>query len=425
MNPRIKRLIVSTPQGESGALERESRYIFNYATGDRACEVSLTMPIRAESYASGAMLPVFAMNRPEGWLYQQIVERMAKHEHIDDMKLLSIVGSNQIGRLVFALPGETRSRPQPQVGLHDLLRREPTQALFNFLVDVYFESGISGVQPKVMIPDAEKPLDHRATVVHSNLIVKSGGDEYPFLMQNEFLCMDAARRAGIKAPNFWLSNDGGLFVMERFDLDGGGPMGFEDMAVLTGKTPDPQGNYKYQGSYETIAKAIQAFCRDGEGLASRQRFFEYVALSVMVRNGDAHLKNFGLLYEYPTASASPMLAPLYDVVTTTAYEHTDHRTGRTMVDRTLALKLNGAKIYPLRNELLRFGADICHVRHPEQVIDRIAAAMTDTLTANRSRIDAKFLQRLTREWDEGRLSVEPERLFSARPDFNDDSAHEP
>ena len=139
-------------------------------------QVFLTMPIRAESYASGVLLPALSMNKPEGWLYHQIVERMAKLEHIDDMRLLLIIGSNQIGRISYAVPGEARKRPCPQVGLQYLLKREPTRELFKFLVDIYFESGISGVQPKVMIPDADKATPNsKVTFPHSNLIVKSGG----------------------------------------------------------------------------------------------------------------------------------------------------------------------------------------------------------------------------------------------------------
>lgn len=406
---KIKRLVVSTPQGESGALDKDSRFVFNYSTGAREREVSLTMPIRAESYASGALLTPFAMNRPEGWLYRQIVGRMAKYEQIDDMRLLGIVGGNQIGRLSYALPGEARSPPRAQIGLRQPLAREPTRELFQFLVDVYFESGVSGVQPKVLVPDSDKAVDGRATVIQPDLIVKSGGDDNPHLTQNEFLCMDAARRAGIRVPNFWLSDDGGLFVMERFDLGDGQRLGFEDMSVLMDKPPDAQGHYKYQGSYENIVRVIRAYCRSGEGLASSQRFFEYLALCVMVRNGDAHLKNFGLLYEHPVAPASPTLAPLYDVVTTTVYAFRDYRSERTLVDRTLALKLNKEKRYPTRPELLKFGADICRVREPEQVIERIAAAMSDTLTANRDRIDHGFLAQLTREWDGGRMSVAVER----------------
>jgi len=87
-------LVIATAQGEAGQLDKESRFVFNYSGGDRACAVSLIMPIRAESYASGALPAPFAMNRPEGWLHRQIVERMAKYEQIDDMKLLSIVAGN-------------------------------------------------------------------------------------------------------------------------------------------------------------------------------------------------------------------------------------------------------------------------------------------------------------------------------------------
>jgi serine/threonine-protein kinase HipA len=453
---RIKRLLVSTPQGASGALDKESRFVFNYDSAERACEVSLTMPIRAESYASSTLLTPFAMNKPEGWLYQQIVGRMAKFEQVDDMRLLAIIGNKQIGRLNFSLPDAPQTSIRAQIGLQELLKQASTKALFDSLVELYFESGISGVQPKVMLPDADKSRrtgdtedksrrtgdtedksrrtgdtadksrrtgetpTSRATVLQHDLIVKSGGREYPHLTENEFLCMDAARRAGIRVPNFWLSDDNGLFVMERFDLqcdlhadqqvDSGNlykarQLGFEDMSVLMDKSPDAQGHYKYLGSYENIVRVIRAYCRGGEGLASSQRFFEYLALCVMVRNGDAHLKNFGLLYEHPSAETSPTLAPLYDVVTTTVYGYRDYRSERTLIDRTLALKLNKEKRYPSRLELLKFGADVCHVRDPAQVLERIASAMSATLLAHSDRIDSAFLQQLTREWDAGRLAV--------------------
>ena len=49
---------------------------------------------------------------------------------------------------------------------------------------------------------------------------------------------------------------------------------------------------KYRGSYQRIGELLRYLQLPGEDL---QRFFEQVALSVMVRNGDAHLKNFGVL----------------------------------------------------------------------------------------------------------------------------------
>ncbi len=76
---RLKHLVIGTPQGTSGNLLKESRFVFNYSATDRRCEVSLTMPIRAESYSSGGLLPIFEMNRPEGYLLSKIEEAMAKH----------------------------------------------------------------------------------------------------------------------------------------------------------------------------------------------------------------------------------------------------------------------------------------------------------------------------------------------------------
>jgi len=123
---------------------------------------------------------------------------------------------------------------------------------------------------------------------------------------------------------------------------------------------------------------------------------------VMVRNGDGHLKNFGLLYEHPAALASIRLAPLYDVVTTSVYGSTSLRTGITKYDRTLALNLAKSKNYPDRATLLDFGTRVCGVPKPESVVERIADAMGATLEEHRDRIDSGLLAQMRAEWDAGR-----------------------
>ena len=56
-------------------------------------------------------------------------------------------------------------------------------------------------------------------------------------------------------------------------------------------------------------------------MTAREQSFGSLVLSVMVRNGDAHLKNFGVLYASPGDTVA--LAPVYDVATTTAYIRKD------------------------------------------------------------------------------------------------------
>lgn len=409
---KVRTLQVNTPQGTAGLLTRESQFVFNYSTPQREREIALAMPLRAQSYAQNALHPVFAMNLPEGSLHSAIRDRFAKQfAKLDEMAILSIVGHDQIGRLTLAQPNSAGKQKKAQVGLREILTSNASDAMFEFLLDEYLAAGISGVQPKVLIPDADREEPSgRASMIHSDLIVKMGGPEYPNLTQNEFTCMDAARRAGIQVPDFWLSEDSSLFVIRRFDLDADGHRrGFEDMAVLAGMTYDAEGKYKYQGKYEGIAAIIKAYCGQHSAVES-QRFFEHFVLSCMVRNGDSHLKNHGLVYDTPGGDVH--LAPLYDVVTTTVYDFEDNKTGRVEPDRTLALKFNKTDSYPLRKEVVEFGNQ-CHVRHPEEVIERIGQAMAESLQANQERFPQAFYQRLRMEWDEGRAQLEPDRVFFA------------
>jgi serine/threonine-protein kinase HipA len=410
---KTKQLRISTPQGIAGDLLKESRYVFNYTATERSQEISLTMPMRAESYSSGALLPIFEMNKPEGYLLSKIEEAFAKVSPLDDMSLLALTGGTQIGRLTYTAPDEPARRARAPISRKELLTCKPTSDLFEQLVAIYFDSGISGIQPKVLVPETgnPSPVTDRATVVHSDLIVKASGIEFPHLTQNEFLCMSAAKRAGIPVPDFALSEDGGLFILSRFDQQEGKSLGFEDMGVLTGR-----GNRdKYQGSYENVAKAIRLYCESGDPLAQLRQFFDYVTLMVMVRNGDGHLKNFGLLYEHPQNLASIRLAPLYDVVTTSIYDISGGTTQITKYDRTLALKLGKTRSYPNRKTLLEFGKTICQVMHPQRTVERCADAMSETLKTEGKRIAPSLLKTLSAAWDEGRRSVEPDQVFTRPP----------
>lgn len=64
---KIHQLEIHTPQGLSGVLAKESRYVFNYHRKiSEEAAISLVMPVRHESYTQGDLMGIFAMNRPEG-----------------------------------------------------------------------------------------------------------------------------------------------------------------------------------------------------------------------------------------------------------------------------------------------------------------------------------------------------------------------
>jgi hypothetical protein len=74
---------------------------------------------------------------------------------------------------------------------------------------------------------------------------------------------------------------------------------------------------RYDGSYELIAKRIGQFVTPEAQPQALEQLFATVALCCAIENGDAHLKNFAVLYD--DASSPVRLAPAYDLVSTTVY----------------------------------------------------------------------------------------------------------
>ena len=75
---------------------------------------------------------------------------------------------------------------------------------------------------------------------------------------------------------------------------------------------------KYKGGYETrVFRRLREFTGPSEGTKPLEDLFRLFLVNCALRNGDAHLKNFGITYQLVTGSAH--LAPVYDIVTTWSY----------------------------------------------------------------------------------------------------------
>lgn len=373
---RIERLSVLTPQGPSGELSvtPAQDYLFRYEIGARPqAQISLTMGVRDAGFTTRMLHPIFQMNLPEGYVLEQLRNRLAKTTSVNPMLLLALTASaSPIGQVTVqsdVIRAMQLRDEQPRgENLAQILAWDGAEDLFATLVDKYIlRAGISGVQPKVIVPELSGP-DPRATFLTPELIIKAGRGDFPGLAINEFVCMDAARRAGMQVPEFHLSDNHQLFVMRRFDRDAKQrPLGFEDMAVLTGLGAEE----KYNSSYARIARAIRLFCAPQEVAGSLLRFFDMVALSCILGNGDAHLKNFGLLYADPMG-LDARLAPAYDIVNTTAYIPED----------ALALSLGGSKsLFQSRLGILELGIT-CEVNDPRARIRTLIGAVHASLQAN-------------------------------------------
>ena len=360
-------LSVWVDESRAGVLAREGRkqYVFGYLPEAREA-VSLTMPVRLQSWVSPELHPIFQMNLPEGALLEAIRRAIAKIIGDDDLSILLATGGNQIGRNRFsAVESSSPAPPGQKESLEEILTYPDTKDLFHELVNRYaIRSGVSGVQPKVLLDATD-----RGTLSSAGYIVKTWGSDYPQLAANEFFCMTAARTAGLVVPDFHLSENGGLFVMRRFDrTPSGDAVGFEDMCSLQALGTAQ----KYSGTYERIARSLKDFV-SGEFLPeARRQFFASLVLSSMVRNGDAHLKNFGVLYPSPQGPVT--MAPIFDIITTTAYLRHD----------VPALSLAGTKKWWPRKMLERFA--VAHLSLPIGEVYEIVTCLADAVMETRQMI---------------------------------------
>ena len=368
-----------TDGAEAGLLdrsgERGSTFLYLPDTiGARA--VSVTMPVRLASWnAQFGLAPIFEMNLPEGVLRERLRLAFAKATGtFDDFDLLAIVGRSQLGRIRYTGQSEDLGEEVPFHSIDEILAQRRSGELFRYLIERFASfSGISGVQPKVLVRDEKAFAANKGSARLSQSyrgathIVKFWQQgEYPQLAANEYFCLKAAERCGLDVPRFQLAEDAGTLVIDRFDLrEDGAYRGFEDFCVLNAKRTDQ----KYSGSYEiSILKRFQQFANSPHVYADLEKLFTLVALNCALHNGDAHLKNFGIIYDDVLGQAR--LAPVYDLVTTAVYLPRD----------SMALTLNGSTQWPTAKELQRLGETRAGGT-PSQVrsiLERIAEAIEDT-----------------------------------------------
>jgi len=399
---------VWTDAAEAGLLDRygERGSTFAYLPETPVARgVSFTMPVRLPSWSVPfGLLPIFEMNLPEGVLRERLRLAFAKATGaFDEFDLLSVVGRSQVGRLRYTGDKEQLHEDVPFQSVDEILEHRRGGDLFRYLLEKFASfSGISGVQPKILVRDENafaemENTGHRLSQSYkgaTHIVKLWEANEYPQLAANEYFCLTVARKCGLDVPPFRLAEDGMALVIDRFDLRMDGTYrGFEDFCALNARRTDE----KYRGSYETsVMKRFAQFANSTHVNEDLERLFVLIALNCALRNGDAHLKNFGIVYD--DVQGEGRLAPIYDLVTTSVYLAKD----------SLALTLNGSTKWPTAKELKRLGetragGTPANIR---QILERIDDAIQETtkevlLHKKEHPEFAEIGKRMLQEWEIG------------------------
>jgi serine/threonine-protein kinase HipA len=400
-------LRVWTDSERSGLLDRHgprgTTFVYDPKVAS-ASAVSVTMPVRTASWDTPyGLAPIFDMNLPEGALRAYLMRSFAKATgSFDDFDLLGVVGRTQIGRIRYSDPEAELTEEVPFQSVDEILQARRGGELFKYLLEKFaVHSGLSGAQPKVMIRGIDEPqsstlADRQSPSFKSAThIVKFWEPaQYPELAANEYFCLSAAKMLGLAVPEFQLSDNGLALVIKRFDLKSDGSyLGYEDFCVINGlPTAD-----KYKGSYETrLFKRARQFIDIDQHKRALEDLFKLFVLNCAIRNGDAHLKNFGIVYGDVTGRAG--LAPIYDVVSTQPYLPKD----------PMALTLNGSTNWPDGKALTLLGQTRCDLalqtvkRVLEETADALSKIAPDVVTYFKNTATHRDIgDRLLAAWEAG------------------------
>ena len=281
-------------------------------------------------HSTRARLPPWFSNLlPEGPL-RELVARRAGMSEARELRLLAHLGED--------LPGAVRVLPDPMEGADEpAAGDEPQPAAVPGEEEWRFS--LAGVQLKFSARKAQRGLTIPVTGRGGDWILKLPDARYPRVPEYEHATMRWAELSGIEVPPMELvdlADVQGLpdalaptgerlaFAVRRFDRgDDGSRVHMEDFAQILGLYPADKYR-KY--NYATIANLLLAL----NGLDGLADFIRRLVFVVAAGNGDAHHKNWTLLYPDGVHAA---LSPAYDLVSTVVYNPAD----------TLALNLAGSK----------------------------------------------------------------------------------
>jgi serine/threonine-protein kinase HipA len=279
-------------------------------------EDSLTQP-----YASALRLPRWFSNLlPEGPLRRWIAE----HRGVSadrEMELLAQVGHDLPGAVeVVATDEEELAWPPDHTDASRYPAHPPPP------VETPWRFSLAGVALKFSMLAEHDRLVVPAAGRRGDWIVKFPDRQFPDVPRNEYAMMSFARSVGITVPEvrlvhrdelvdlparMWPGTEEWAYAIRRFDRADDlarTPVHIEDLAQVRDIYPES----KYQGSFESIAVVVYRE-RNPKTL---QEFARRLAFSVLIGNGDAHLKNWSLIY---LDRRKPTLSPAYDIVSTVIY----------------------------------------------------------------------------------------------------------
>ena len=262
--------------------------------------------------------PVLSNLLPEGAMRELIAQGLKTH--IDnEFQIFSCLGHDLPGALV-ATAVEPEEVPESVIAAYG------NGAVRKITVGSHEgKFSLAGVQIKFSMKEKDGRYNLSKEEELGDWIIKTPSTRHKNVPLNEYTAMSLAGLAGVdipeidlveldkldNLPQINLPDEKLAFAIKRFDRNGNERIHMEDFAQVLVKYP--QNKYD-SASYEQIGKILYDY--SGDGLADAQQFARRLLVNILLANGDAHIKNWSLLYQ---DKVTPRLSLAYDILTTSVY----------------------------------------------------------------------------------------------------------
>ena len=275
--------------------------------------------ILSEQWARHQRLhPVLSNLLPEGSLRELVAQGLKVHVD-NEFHIFSHLGEDLPGALV-ATPMEPGDVPDSVLTTHGKAKAVKFQK-----GDQENRFSLAGVQMKFSMKEKEGRYNLSKGDALGDWIIKTPSTKHKNVPPNEYTAMSLSAMVGVDIPEIKLVDVDKLdnlpqinlpdekqaFAIKRFDRQNNERIHMEDFAQILVKYP----HEKYgSANYQQIGRVIYEF--SGDGLTDAQQLARRLLVNILLANGDAHLKNWSLLYQ---DQITPRLSPAYDIVTTSVY----------------------------------------------------------------------------------------------------------
>jgi serine/threonine-protein kinase HipA len=275
--------------------------------------------VMAEPWIKNQRLhPTLSNLLPEGALRELIAQGLKVHVD-NEFHIFAYLGKDLPGALV-AEPMEPEDVPNSVLTTHGnakAVKFDKTSQGNKF--------SLAGVQMKFSMKEKDGRYNLAKGDALGDWIIKTPSTKHKDLPLNEYTAMQLASLAGVDIPEIKLvemdkldnlpqinlPDEALAFAIKRFDRNENARIHMEDFAQVLVKYPQQKYN---SANYGQIGRILYQY--SGDGLKDVQQLARRLLVNILLANGDAHLKNWSLLY---SDEVTPRLSPAYDIVTTSVY----------------------------------------------------------------------------------------------------------